>query len=260
VRDKLFFFGFIRWDDTEYMHNVGYRNTVTQNEAPYYGAKVDWNITPNHRIEGTYLVDDTDLGSILYTYDRDTRTQGDFVGTGTQARGGDNWIGKYTGIFTENFLFSAQYGYNAFDRTDSSSNDPCYYAIDVRSGTSQRVGCWVNWQIASGGDEREAYRIDADWYLGNHSLRGGADYESNSSTENAVYSGGSRFVYYMNGTRFPQYGADVELIQNRIRSTGGTFDVKSNAVYAQDSWSITPELTFNFGVRWESYENMKRGG
>jgi outer membrane receptor protein involved in Fe transport len=260
VRDRLFFFGFIRWDDTEFMHNVGFRNTVTQNEAPYYGAKVDWNITPNHRLEGTYLVDDTQLGTTTYEYDRDTRTQGAFVGTGEQSRGGDNYIGKYTGIFTENFLLSAQYGNNQFDRTDSSSNDDCHYAFDARSGTTQRIGCWVNWQVVSGGDERDAYRVDADWYLGNHSVRGGADYETNSSTEEGMYSGGSRFIYYNNGDRFPQYGEDVDLIQRRTRTTGGTFDVDSNAVYVQDSWAISPELTFNFGVRWESYENYNAAG
>jgi outer membrane receptor protein involved in Fe transport len=256
IRDKLFFFGFIRYDSTEYMHNVSTRNTVTKNEAPYYGAKVDWSITPNHRLEATYLVDDTDLGTTLYQYDRATRTQGAFVGTGEQSRGGDNYIAKYTGILTENFLLSAQYGDNQFDRTDSSSNDDCHYALDYRSGSTVRVGCWVNWQIASGGDEREAYRIDADWYLGKHSLRGGADYETNSSTENGLYSGGSRFFYYSNGARFPGLDPEAELIQNRIRSTGGTFETLSNALYAQDSWAITPTLTLNFGVRWEIYENL----
>ena len=94
---------------------------MTTNDAPYYGAKVDWNITPNHRLEGTYLIDETGLGTDRYEYDHDTRTQGAYVGSGTQDRGGTNYIGKYTGIFTENFLVSGQYGDNQFDRTDSST-------------------------------------------------------------------------------------------------------------------------------------------
>ena len=47
-------------------------------------------------------------------------TQLGAVGTATQARGGENYIGKYTGIFTENFLVSGQYGDNDFDRTNAS--------------------------------------------------------------------------------------------------------------------------------------------
>ena len=263
VRDKLFFFGFIRYDDTEYMENVGGFNTVYTNNQPYYGAKVDWSITPNHRLEGTYLVDDTSLDSVRYEYDPDTRTQGDEVGTGFQSRGGDNWIGKYTGIFTDSFLVSAQYGYNGFDRTDGSPQlSDCAYALDYReTGAATPIGCWVVYAGTVAGDERTAYRADGDWYLGNHSLRFGFDGEENVSDEEWSYSGGARVDYYVNGTRFTEtangtpLGPDDQVYAIRHRTTGGSFNTYSNAIYAQDSWAISPELTLNFGVRWEMYEN-----
>jgi len=45
--------------------------------------------------------------------------------------------------------------------------------------------------------------------------------------------------------------ADDQLIADyRIYQAGGDFDVSSNAAYVQDSWAVTPNLTFNIGVRF----------
>ncbi len=262
LKDKLFFFGFIRYDDTEWMENRGAYNTVSMNNQPYYGAKLDWNITPNHRLEGTYLVDETTVDQERYAYDIDTRNQGDIVGTATQDRGGENYIGKYTGIFTENFLFAAQYGYNAFDRTDDSPQlANCAYSYDFRGGSSTPIGCWATYAGTAAADERTAYRADADWYLGNHSLRAGFDAEENVSDETWSYSGGAYIGYYTNGTRFTETASGTplspedELVAIRHRTTGGSFNTFSTAIYAQDSWAVTPGLTFNIGIRWEQYEN-----
>ena len=174
IKDHLFFFAFVRYNDREYSQIRGARETTYQNDAPYYGGKLDWNITNNHRIEGTFLTDQTDFASERYVWDDEARVRGDLLSTGENKRGGQNYILKYTGIFSENFLVSGQYGVNEFDRTDSPTISPtgedCYYAFDSRVSTTP-IGCWVNWQTAAGGDSRDAARIDADWYLGNHSLR-----------------------------------------------------------------------------------------
>ncbi len=266
VKDHLFFFAFGRYIDSEYSNEVGNldthsaegRYTVTKNAVPYYGGKVDWNITNNHRIEGTYLDDSTDLESDRYTYDPVTRTQGDYIGTGVNSRGGTNYILKYTGIFSDNFLASGQYGVNEFGRTDGSNADDCYYAFDSRVSTTP-IGCWVNWQIANGDDTRTAYRIDADWYLGNHSIRGGFDNEDLESTENAIYSGGTRYIYLANAD-YPEIPAGADVVEVRNRLTGGTFESTNTGIYAQDSWAITPNLTFNFGIRWEQFESFNSAG
>jgi hypothetical protein len=261
VRDKLFFFGFIRYDDTEDVQNQSGelggagRNEVYENAAPYYGAKLDWNLTPNHRLEGTWITDTTEVSLDSYNYDPATRTQGAYIGTGWQSRGGDNYILKYTGILADNFLLAGQYGRNQFDRTDSSSNDDCYYALDNRAGSRTPVGCWVNWQITDGGDERAAYRVDADWYLGDHALRSGVDNQTNVSTENAKYSGGEAFIYQTNGDLFPELEPDEWWVERWYRTIEGTYDTLSNAVYVQDSWQASPRLTVNLGLRWEIYEN-----
>ena len=260
VKDRLFFFGFLQYRDTDYVKASSATAIHEMGSEPYYGGKLDWNITPSHRIEGTYLTDETTIDQDLYGINDGVIDWGDYRSSGTLTRGGENYIGKYTGILSSNFLIAAQYGFNAFDRTDQASGDVYPYAFDATSGTVHRMGNWTNYQRGHALDEREAYRIDGDLFLGNHSFRAGVDYETNWSEDYSDYSGGYRITYYYNGTRFPDLPADQLIADYRIFRAAGDFEVYSNAAYAQDSWALTPNLTLNLGVRWEQYENKNISG
>jgi len=55
-------------------------------------------------------------------------------------------------------------------------------AYDWRSGSQQVIGCWLSaYKVLAYDDQRTAYRVDVDWYLARHSLRAGADLESNQT-------------------------------------------------------------------------------
>ena len=43
---------------------------------PYYGDNLEWNITPNHRVQGTYFNYSTDLENNRYEWDSVARTRG----------------------------------------------------------------------------------------------------------------------------------------------------------------------------------------
>jgi len=262
ITDKLFYFGFVRYTDNDFLGLSYSQGARSETADPYWGAKLDWNITQNHRIEATYISDDVDIDITTYEYapggdwapDVPPYPSGGHLGSklgnGIDNRGGDNYIAKYTGIFTENFLISAQYGENDFDRTNKSSGDGNPYAFDLRGGGYIHLGNWVNWSRGSAYDERTAYRIDADWYLGNHSLRLGIDTEDNTSDDLTSYSGGVRYGYYDDPDSSTGYSLNVRHYIN-----GGSFDVSSDAAYVQDSWAVTPNVTVNVGIRWEKYEN-----
>jgi hypothetical protein len=41
---------------------------------------------------------------------------------------------------------------------------------------------------------------------------------------------------------------------------GGKYETLTNAIYAQDSWAVTPSLTINAGIRWEVFDNKNAIG
>lgn len=267
LKDKLFYFGFVRYTDNDFLGLSYSQGARSKTADPYWGGKLDWNITPSHRLEGTYISDDVQVDVTTYEYipggdwapDTPPYPSGGHIGAkigaGVDNRGGDNYIIKYTGIFTENFLLSAQYGDNQFNRTNKSSGDNSPYAFDLRGGGYIHLGTWVNWSRGNAFDERKAYRVDADYYMGNHSFRAGVDTEKNNSEDLTSYSGGFRVGYYDSNTS--PTGAAVNI---RHYFNGGSFDVNSDAAYIQDSWAVTPNLTVNLGVRWEKFENKNSLG
>jgi outer membrane receptor protein involved in Fe transport len=262
VRDKLFFFGFVQYRDNDYLLNSLTRASRQKGSTPYYGGKVDWNITPSHRVDVTYLTDETSIDEYIYQIDDSgIPDETELSSQGTINRGGANYIGKYTGIWANNFMVSAQYGVNEFDRTNTATGDVYPYSFDATSGAYQALGNWTNWSRGLAYDEREAYRADIDWYLGNHSLRGGADYENNWSDDATTYSGGYRIAYSWNEDpesgelKYPDLAPDQMIADRRVYEAAGGYSTYSNAIYLQDSWAVTPNLTLNLGIRWEQYEN-----
>ena len=60
VKDHLFFFAFVRYWDRNRLGLLTTTGKTFELAQPYYGGKVDWNITSNHRLEATYISDDVD--------------------------------------------------------------------------------------------------------------------------------------------------------------------------------------------------------
>jgi hypothetical protein len=130
------------------------------------------------------------------------------------------------------------------------------------------VGCWVFPFRGTWEDRREAARIDADFFVGNHSLRGGLDAEVATSTVGGEHSGGIYYRYFMNGIEgndpetyiFEDLPWDQELVRRRYFSEYGEYQVSSESAYAQDSWAVTPNLTVNLGLRWEQFRVTNTDG
>ncbi len=254
-KDKAFFFGFYQYNDIETLAVGITRETVRVRDDPYFGGKVDVNLTASQRLEGTYFTDEVTVTQSDNGIDTSNRGRTGNIGVGTYDAGGDNLVAKYTGIFGGKFVASAQYGENAFNRTSGSTGDNFAYIVDSRGTGSVVLGNSITWNRGLADDEREASRIDFDYFLGSHSLRAGIDDETNTSTDISEYSGGEYYRYYNNGARFPAVPAATQLTRYRIFEGGGTYETLSNAFYAQDSWEVNDELLINLGVRNENFDN-----
>jgi len=237
-------------------------------------VKLDWNINDNHRVELTAFRDKQVENGVTYQRAADDRTfgGGSPIGTFRETRGGDNYIGKWTGYLTENFTLSALYGYGKYSRSEENSNaSDCPYIYDGRSQGTEPVGvrgCWINWSVRQpgAGDTRNAWRVDGEWVVGDHTLRFGVDDEKYVTRDGSSYSGGVLWRYY-NTTPGTTVAPGVvvpdgvtEMVRLRVLDNGGTFTTKNKAWYVEDTWQVNDRFMAYMGLRNEGFENLNAEG
>lgn len=112
---------------------------------------------------------------------------------------------------------------------------------------------------------REAWRIDAEWRLGDHLVRFGYDDEKfTSGHAGTTYSGGIYYRYFtartgrVNGVNVP---VNTEYVRVRqFQSSSSAYDVFNTAAYLEDAWQITDNLLLYGGVRLETFDNRNGDG
>lgn len=279
IEDTLFFYALYNPRSVETTSDRilsdGFLNEGEDDNA-FWGVKLDWNITDNHRLEFLTFSDDSE--TVTDIYDRDDEGQSIYVGRATDAAGGKNWSVKYIGYLTDNLTMSALYGENKYNLTSLSGLE-CELVLDYRYyyGFASDVpytgqvsnGCATtsNYFLEEGDDTREAMRIDFDWMIGDdHLLRFGMDNETNTSFSNQFYSGpnGAYWLAYpafegetVNGVVMTE---DLDYIRNRVRTVGGSFETEASAFYIEDTWTITDEITLKIGLRNEQFDNKNAAG
>lgn len=105
--------------------------------------------------------------------------------------------------------------------------------------------------------ERTAYGVDATWYVsaaGDHSIKGGFQREEIYNDVREGYNA-DRIMYYWNRAYTTTTGESVRGDYGYFRllniSTLGEVETNNDSVFLQDTWNVSPTLTFNIGVRAE---------
>ena len=273
IEDTLFFYVLYNPRDVqqEYAYSTGHSFDETDSSDAFWGTKIDWNINENHKLELTAFSDKRDTETTTFDYDYKTETKTKEVGSGKSSRGGDNISVKYTGYITDDFTISALWGENEADLSDSSSADftcPVVYQYDA--GSYLRQGCWVNFTFSQAKDTREAFRIDGEYVLGDHTLRFGYDNETNTSLDRTRLSGpgdlGNYYLYRTYDAGATEAAIDytfteqTDTVRIRTYGTGGEFETLSNAIYIEDTWTINDDLVATIGLRSESFNNKNASG
>jgi hypothetical protein len=267
IEDTLFFYALYnpRSDIFDYnglQNGTGASQTQSiyrdEDKDAFWAAKVDWYINESNILEVTAFSDQSSTD----TYRTDT-TGGVANGepaAGFQEEGGKNYSVKYTSIISDDFSISAMYGVNKADRTTASALDanPAVYRRFDSNAAFVIAGNWANFSVDVGDDKREVYRVDADWYLGDHELRFGVDSETLTANSNTINSGGAYYVIYMDDSD-PANPVPYQ-VRKRTYSSGGSFESKNFAYYIQDQWQATDDLVINAGIRNDSFENFNGAG
>ncbi len=244
IEDKLFVFGLLnpRVVKSENIGNTGY--ATTDRTDLFYGLKVDYYISDDHILELTAFGDDRNYDVITGNLNGGIKEQ---VGPYVREVGGNNVSLQYTGVLTEDITISAMYGINKFANSsfaDGVYDVPC--AFDRFTG--QNLSGYVLCTNVSQEDERQQFRLDIDWYIGDHALRFGIDNQNLTANEDTGRSGGLVYRY--------QPG----LVRIGVYENQGGFETEDSAIYFEDTWEVTDSLTLKLGMRNDSFENFNADG
>jgi hypothetical protein len=251
---------------------LGTSRTYFGTSSPFYGGKIDAVIVNGQRLEFTYWSTKGDqffntYGSAAPGYGRYnylTNKDGPYAGRTLASYGGENYVGRYTGVFSKWLTVSAAYGRNENNYFSQSFNES--NAITPSVSDARNPLAVVPLTRSSGGrsddnDVRKFYRADADIYfnfLGSHHFKGGYDREELTSVTASRGGGGGLFYTVYTAQTGNPYNLAVGT--NYVRRTTyfneGRFTSLNEAYYLQDSWSLfSDRLTVNLGIRNDRFTN-----
>ena len=284
IQDKLFAYGLVSYGKTE--------NTIARTpfndpagdediKNPTWLVKVDWDINDSNKLEFTSFSDKTKTETAF------DDINGNYVGTNFEENGGTNYIGKYTGYFTDTFTMSALYGHGQFKRSqylrtadgtlvqyDGDLNNPatgCPRVTDLRPLYRQQL---TGGEIVShcnitndaidrrdSEDTRDQFRLDFEWALGDHLIRFGYDRDDYESVAGTSIEGGRLWRYStINPDGEDNTGDEVDIVREQIVNQGSKVKLKQWAFYVEDSWNITDNFLAYVGARWDTFENFNGEG
>lgn len=281
IQDKLFIYGLVEGKkDSRDVYSAD-RSTASENTSPNGLLKLDWYLTEAHIVELTGIrnVEKVKYNTYLNPEDQNyTGRHGNPRTSYEERNGGNILIGKYSGQLTENFNLGLLYGSLKTD-ADYVTPDPLPGAdcplVDIYDQDTDDiidVGCWNEIDVRAlnfgpDTDKREAFRLDAEWHLDDHTIRFGYDSETFTSRRaGAEYSGG---VFYRRYTPLPfadrWNGVNVDpnahVVRKRTRTTpSGSYEVKNEAFYIEDSFYVRDDLMVYLGLRNESFDNLNGDG
>lgn len=297
IKDKLFFFASAEKTETEEglvngfriaTNNaaVGWRERDTKIER--YMAKIDWNITDNHRLEFTTLGDTPEVNNSDSGFNYATRTRSGVVNSSARRINVDNNGAKintlrYVGNLTDDLTVTALYGRakSPHENYFTGYNPDLFQissTVDARApGLSYANPQNISGNILAPGSEDivDSGRFDVEWRLGAHTLRGGFDQTKVESVAAGDFlAGGGRWTYYRasvpgaaipgeGGVRVPAPASTGSPLGNQgYYVTRDQFSTVTNsfgeqsAWYLEDRFQATPNLLLTLGVRNESFKNQ----
>jgi len=241
IEDRLFVFGLYNERHREfYDRNASNFAFRTTDDSPVYGGKIDFIIADGHRLEGTYFSD-----AIEQETEQTTFAVGGAEGTSFFETGGDNWVVRYTGQWTDWLTTSLAYGetHNETRNFSPVDGNPVIFDItgfdydgdgidDVAPGLSAQRGNYLIGSPSTNTDVREMLRFDVDIYanfFGQHHFRAGIDNEDLSGAQTLSRSGSGFNICRGDGTPInPPTSGDDALVCSGTRTGGVAYRYSNN--------------------------------
>jgi hypothetical protein len=215
-----------------------------------YFAKLDWNINDDHRAWVRY---NRTEGSVLRTpgISRTVLALTDhFYEDSTEF---ESYAGGLYSNWSDTFSSEFNVSYSEYDSAPAVfAQQPQVNVTVAGTGAAVRFGT-EQFRHANilGVDTTTAFWA-GDWFLGEHTLRFGADYEKNDIFNLFLESSLGRYTF--NSTADFAAGRYAQYVLRRSAS-GNTSDAaadwtyENTGLFVQDTWTVGPHLTMLFGMR-----------
>lgn len=231
----------------------------------FWGAKIDWDINANHRLSYFGYSDERTTERETFQYNPNTQVIGDEIGTTIFERGGTAHSISYTGYWTDNLTVTGMAGEIETQYGSEPSNTECSTVVDTREVDDPAASCGPGGSIGENFDTNTQYRLDLEYYFGDHTIRAGYDYQERESTNVTRPIGGHSWTYATlqpggsvqgdTGELFSNdTGAPIDYVSDRIFEGGGQFGSELSAYYIEDEWRVTDDVIVNLGLRKDKFE------
>lgn len=241
----------------KYGYTVGDINTTSEPEKEEkILLKLDWLINQDHRATLTYqntdgnTISTTDSGSYGYAFNDHFYTRGNELTT---------YSAQLFSTWSDKFETEAKIGYLKIKNGQKSlTSDPDFGEIqidnvggkDVHFGADEyRQSNILNYDTTSA-------KLAGTYYLGEHIITGGFEYESTDVFN--LFNPGAEGLFVFDTIDDLENGL-AKSITYRIpgsldtNDAAASFTFENSSLYVQDKWTATDDLTLTFGLRYDSW-------
>ena len=229
-------------------------------------ANIDWNITDNHRAKFTYI--NTDGSSIVEQNGNNFLASDNQLGASSawynRSETVESYIGHFFSSWTTNFSTEMKISY-----TDQSTGQNSLNGADFPSMAVflREVDGDENYLVFGPDRFRHGNELDQEFFqlkllgeyvAGNHILKFGYEREEVDVDNLFAQNAEGSYVFdsiddLRNATASGLlYDNAITNDENDLRAIWG---YNYNSLYVQDSWSINPDLTVDYGLRYDWYES-----
>ena len=299
VKDRIWFFGAYNKvnNDRTYTPNDGIRvgdEFPLDTEQTLWSGKLTFNLFQGTTIVGTAFADPQDqTGAILIPRSTNPNT---FLAT--REVGGTDWAVRGNQLFGSVGILTLQYGRHE-DQFSTTPQDPTVVRVtDFTNSLPAPRGIGSTVGVVSGGfgtvfgptinnqSEREQYGGSFTGYVANHEFKVGGDIQNDSTAGASFRTGGqlltirpcvqgsatsncdlSKAPLFTTSTGaqvpvFYQHGFFSLSPQDPNPIDQAPFETPTDrwGAFIQDTWRITPALTINAGVRYDTEEIIRSDG
>jgi hypothetical protein len=280
VRDRLWYFGGVRAERTTTQSAFAQTGVpfTSRNENTRYEAKLTGTVRPGHTLSGSFINNATDLRQPALPVAIDPST---FTTPSTPNRLlGASWRGALGG----RTFATAQYSQKTWQLQNAGGTSAAIVDSPFMTRGTLGVpgGLLYNAPYFDSTDpeQRNNRQITASLShllsassFGTHEVKGGFEYfVSTRVGGNSQTSTGYVFQtdYKLDAANRPSVDADGRLIprfvpnNSRIQiwlpQRGATIDIATTSLFATDHWTVSPRLTLDLGLRFESVGSDATGG